>query len=205
MSTFRNPVGPQPSGVYWRRRLILGLGIIAVIVIILLIVFSPKGGTPTATTTTTKPPAAVTETSAPPTDAADVEACAKEALEVTANSDKTSYGSGDVPQISLTVKNTGDVACSLNVGTDSQVYTITSGDETIWTSTDCQTDPAAAEQTIEAGKELSTQPFEWDRTRSSPDTCGDDREQVTADGASYHLEVQIADVTSAKTRQMVLN
>ena len=37
MSTFKHPVGPQPSKVYWRRRLLVGLGILAVIVVIVLI------------------------------------------------------------------------------------------------------------------------------------------------------------------------
>lgn len=206
MSTFRNPVGPQPSGVYWRRRLIVGLGLVAVIVVILLIVFSPKGGTPAADVSKTKTPVGTSTSSAPPTDPGDVEACANAALSVTANSDKTSYGASDVPQISLTVKNTGEVACSLNAGTDSQVYTITSGDETIWTSTDCQTDEVATQVTIEAGDDVSTAPFEWDRTRSSTKTCDDeDRPKVTANGASYHLTVTIAGVESAKSRQIVLN
>ncbi|MFL0711298.1 MAG: hypothetical protein ACJLS2_00255 [Microcella pacifica] len=44
MSTLRNPVGPQPPQVYWRRRLVVGLGILAVIIIIILIVVRPGAG-----------------------------------------------------------------------------------------------------------------------------------------------------------------
>ena len=53
MSTIRNPVGPQPPNVYWRRRLLLLVGVVAVIVVILLIVFAPKGGSPSAADTKT--------------------------------------------------------------------------------------------------------------------------------------------------------
>ena len=38
MSTIRNPVGPQPPSVYWRRRLVALLALVAVIVVIVLIV-----------------------------------------------------------------------------------------------------------------------------------------------------------------------
>ena len=41
MSTIKHPVGPQSSKVYWRRRLVVGLGLLAVLVIILLIIVRP--------------------------------------------------------------------------------------------------------------------------------------------------------------------
>lgn len=41
MSTLRNPVGPQPPSVYWRRRIMVLLGLIAVIVVVVLIVVRP--------------------------------------------------------------------------------------------------------------------------------------------------------------------
>jgi len=204
MSTFRNPVGPQPSGVYWRRRLILGLGLLAVIVVIALIVFSPKGGEPEAVNTSTPNPA-TSGTAAPADPDAAVEACADDALVVVANTDKTSYGEGELPQLSLTVTNTADVACELSVGSDVQVYAITSGEEAIWTSTDCQTGAVAATQVVEAGADVSTPAIEWDRTRSSTDTCdAENRDPVIAEGATYRLATSIAGVTSAETRAFIL-
>jgi hypothetical protein len=44
----------------------------------------------------------------------------------------------------------------------------------------------------------------WDRTRSSPDTCGTAGEQVVAGGASYHLSVAVGDAESAETKQFLL-
>lgn len=202
MSSFRNPVGPQPSGVYWRRRLILGLGVLAVIVIVILIVVNPRGSTPVnAPGTTTAPvstsPAAV-DPNAPAAD------CAKTDLTVTAKTNGTEYKADKNPMLSLTVKNSGDAACTLSAGSDVQVYTITSGEETIWKSTDCQKGAVAATQMVEPGDEVSTTPFSWDRTRSSKSTCDTDRPKVTAGGASYHLTVSVDGAKSDKSAQFLL-
>ena len=204
MSTFRNPVGPQPSGVYWRRRLIFGLGLLAVIVAIALIVFLPKGGEPAAVNTSTPNPS--NSASSTPTDSDEpAAACAQGVLSVVAITDKTSYGEGELPQLSLTVTNNGDAACELSVGSDVQVYAVTSGEEAIWTSTDCQTGAVAATQLIEAGADVSTPAIEWDRTRSSTETCDDEnRDPVIAGGATYRLATTIAGVTSAETRPFIL-
>jgi hypothetical protein len=201
MSTFRNPVGPQPATVYWRRRLIVGLGVVAVIVVILLIVFAPKGGTPAANTTT--PPAS----SAPTGDGTgDVAACSTDQLTVEATTDRASYTAEQLPQLSATVTNSGSAPCEIGSGADVLVYTVTSGDETIWTSTDCQSDPESATTVLAAGEETELASTEWDRTRSSTKTCDDKNSSpVTAEGASYHVTVSVDGGTSEKTRQIILN
>ena len=201
MSTFRNPVGPQPTNVYWRRRLIVGLGVVAVIVVILLIVFAPRGGTPTASTTT-KPPVSASET--PGGDA--VAACATGDLAVEAVTDLASYSADQLPMISVTITNTGTVPCEVDAGSDVQVYTITSGDETIWKSSDCQSEPESTTTELAAGESVESTPFEWDRTRSSTKTCDDESpSKVTAKGARYHVSVSVDGVKAAKTRQIILN
>lgn len=43
MSSLRNPVGPLPAKVYWRRRIYVLLGFLAVLAVILLIIFRPQG------------------------------------------------------------------------------------------------------------------------------------------------------------------
>src|SRR3712207_6189457 len=47
MSTSRSPVGPLPAKVYWRRRIVVGLGLLAVLVAIVLIVVRPGQGAAT--------------------------------------------------------------------------------------------------------------------------------------------------------------
>jgi len=196
MSTIRTPVGPQPPKVYWRRRLLVLLGVLVVILIIILIIVRP-GGTPKAVATHTPKPTTTT--------AATVTACKADALDVEAVTDALSYAAGVNPKLSLTLTNNGAAPCTFDVGTDKQIYTITSGSENIWTSTDCQTNPTPTTMTLEPGKQLTTDPITWDRTRSDPATCkSTTRPKVIANGASYHLGVSIGGVASKKTAQFIL-
>jgi hypothetical protein len=195
MSTFKNPVGPQPSSVYWRRRLVVGLGLLAVIVIIMMIVFAPRDSTPAPVPTETgasKSP----EATNPETPAGDAEACASGVVTVVAATDKNSYSAGELPQLSLTINNTGSVACTFNAGSDVQEYIITSGSDNIWNSTHCQVEPVAAAIQLEAGESISAPAIAWDRTRSDPSTCDDDRSQVIAGGATYRLQIIVDGVES---------
>lgn len=202
MSTFRNPVGPQPSNVYWRRRLMVLLGLIAVVVIIVLIVTRPGSAD------ADKQPAGATETNQP-TDAAssappvsgEPTACNPSVLQLDAVTDRVEYAAGEMPMISMTLTNNGAVACTINAGTDAQELVIGSGEEQYWSSKDCQTNPVAAPITLEPGVAQSTSPIAWERVRSSADTCEQqDRPEVTAGGASYHLTVRIGEIESERKR-----
>src|SRR4051812_31689502 len=199
MSTFRNPVGPQPSSVYWRRRLVVGIAALAVIIVIILIVVSAQGGKPKAAPTGGHTSGA--PTSAPATAP---KACDPKKVEVEALTDAASYSKGEAPKLSLTITNNGTVACTLPAGSDKQEYVITSGSERIWSSKDCQKSPVAATATLKPGVPIEAGPIEWDRTHSSTTTCTKTRSQVTASGASYHLGVVVNGIASAKTVQFVL-
>ena len=191
MSTIRNPVGPQPRNVYWRRRLLVLLGVLAVIVIIILIVARPGGakqptGTKTNTNTTHAPVAAAT-------------VCKATDVKVVGVTDALSYAAGVNPQLSLTITNTGAAACSFKDGSDVQVYVITSGSEKIWSSKDCQTNAVPATTTLQPGVPVKSTPFAWTRTRSNAAACSATKApQVIAGGASYHLTVTVNGVASAK-------
>lgn len=198
MSTFRTPVGPQPSGVYWRRRLVVGLGLLAVIVIILLIIFQPRG-TPQAGPSDTQSSAP----SAEPTMSAE-EPCSPSVIDITAATDKNSYAPGENPQITLTVTNRGAAACTFNAGTSQQEYLITSGDELYWTSKHCQSGAEDAQVVLQPNKGVSTAPIMWDRTRSDPSTCDATRPAVPGGGASYHLNINVGDLASNDV-QFILN
>jgi hypothetical protein len=200
MSTIRNPVGPQPPGVYWKRRALVLLGVLAIVVVIILIVVRPGGGTPTSNTT--KPSS--TATSSTDTDTDDPKECDPANVTLTAVTDKGGYNAGEQPLISMSITNTGSSACTINAGTDAQEYIITSGSDQIWSSRDCQTDPKATVTTLEPGVAKSTAPFPWDRTRSATTTCDAERAQVAAGGASYHLTVKLGDIESAATKQFLL-
>lgn len=201
MSTFRTPVGPQSPKVYWRRRLFVGLGVLAVIIIVILIIVRPgSGATKAAVTNTTTPSASA------PANTSSGAACLDANLALVAVTDKPSYPAGASPQISMKLTNNGTSSCTVNMGSTKQVLTITSGSETIWTSTDCQTNPVDSPQVIKAGASISTPAIPWNRTRSSKTTCSSTTlPQVTAGGASYHLGVALGTLKSKATVQFLLN
>jgi hypothetical protein len=205
MSTIRNPVGPQSSKTYWRRRLVVILGLVAVIIVIALIAIRPGGDKPASTAADTK----TTNTAAPSASAAPADgsaACAEGVVSVVPITDADSYGAEQQPLLSLSITNTGTAACTFNAGSDVQEYVITSGDEKIWSSKDCQTEPVANAAVLQPGVAITTTPFPWDRTRSATDTCDStDRAAVIAAGASYHLDVTINGVASTDSKQFILN
>ena len=95
----------------------------------------------------------------------------------------------------------------MNVGTATQVFTITSGSDTWWRSTDCQSEPSDMVVLLAAGQTVSSAtPLVWDRTRSAVGTCAADanRPKAPGGGASYHLAVEIGGIPSAQTRQLLL-
>lgn len=191
------------------------LGLVAVVIAIVLVIVRPGSGQgddadAAGTTETTSPRstgeggAAETVIPTEPT-AADGDACTQEQVRVEAVTDKTVYEAGEQPQLSVTITNTGDNVCVLNAGTNAQVFTITSGAEQYWISTDCQVDPIDAEVSLTPNTPVSSSvPIVWDRTRSSVDSCEGPREAVPAEGASYHLAVTVDGFASATTKQFQL-
>jgi len=200
MSTFRNPVGPQPAKVYWRRRLILLLGVAAVILIVILIVVRPGSGasTPTPTASASHSPAANPSGSPAPasTNPGNGQACDPTKVTVTATLDSNSYAAGVNPALTFALKNTSTAVCTFSAGSDMQEFHITSGDELIWNSKDCQTGGVAATVLLQPFVPFAGSSLPWDRTRSSAASCASQRAQVTAGGASYHLQVIVNGVKS---------
>lgn len=206
MSTLRHPVGPQPPQVYWRRRLVVSLGLLAIIVIIVLIIVRPGAGDP-GTETTPDPTASASaegETGEPGTDA-EAAACTTDQVVVTAVTDSDVYAVDQQPLLSLSLRNTGADACTLPVGADVQEFVITSGTDRIWASTDCQEPSEPVEVVLDAGETLSSEAFAWSRTRSTPNDCAATRPPVTAGGATYRLAVSVGEFVSESDRPFILN
>jgi len=198
--------------VYRRRRLVVGIGLLAVIVAIILIIVQPGGGTPNPSTpsgtSTVRPGTSSSATSTPAASSAsgtaDAPACDVTDLTVGAITDAVDYQAGVLPQISLTITNTGKTPCVYNVGTSRQVLTITSGAETYWMSSDCQTDAADLDAVLEPGKTETSAPIQWSRERSAAGACDAPGEAVPANGASYYLTAKVGDVSSKESRQFLL-
>jgi hypothetical protein len=163
-----------------------------------------RGASPSTSPTTVPSTSNPTTIPTEPT-AADGDPCSPEKILVEAVTDKSAYEAAEQPQLSVTITNTGKNICVLNAGTAQQVFTIKSGEELYWTSTDCQVDAIDAEVSLTPGTPISSAvPIIWDRTRSSPETCNGPRETVPAGGASYHLSVSVDGFESAESKQFQL-
>ena len=208
------PAPGQPRrvspAVYRRRRLVALLALIAVVTAVVLIFVRPGQATPVPTETaaapvkTTAPVASATPTPTPTVDVSSYKECSVKNLEVMPVLDSVDYQAGVLPNLSLTIQNTGKTACYYNVGTSAQELTITSGAETYWVSTDCQSEKSDTVAILEPGVVYPSAPIVWERQRSSPDTCGGEREVVPAGGASYYLTTKVGGVSSKSSAQFLL-
>ena len=223
------------AAVYRRRRLVVILAVLAIAggVAWLLIaqpwrgsateVAASPSATPSATPTSTGLP--VVESDASPTPDADAgegagtvegstpspsvtpeaQQCTDDTVAVEAVVSQESYAGDENPAFSITLTNNGP-DCTLNVGTSSQSFTVTSGTDTWWRSTDCQSEPNDMVVLLQAGQSVtSAAPLVWDRTRSAVGTCGDvTRQRAAGGGASYHLGVSIGGIASTTTAQFLL-
>lgn len=187
--------------VIYRRRRIAALAILAILVIIIVSIVNslsqPTGNTanPTASNSSN---ASVTE-------------CAPGvvSIEVFAgdgSSRQSAFSAGVNPYLWFTVTNTGTVDCTFNAGSAVTFFTITSGDQTIWSSKQCdRTGTTDAVITLAAGKTIPAEPSQWMRVFSSATGCGPEQAPVTAGGASYHLAVEVNGVLSGNDEQFLLN
>lgn len=133
------------------------------------------------------------------------EACLPGALLVEALTDAATYAQGQNPQLSIRLTNQSDVDCTLNVGTSAQSFTVASGSDIWWRSTDCQTEPSDMIVLLAAGQQVtSSAPLTWDRTRSSVDSCQSERPSAAGGGATYHLSVAIDGIASTNTASFQL-
>lgn len=222
MSTPRRRHSPA---VYRRRRLVLLVCALVVIASVVLLIWQPwRGGaspapgpSPSTSTVTPGTPAPSESASADPTEGATpspapsssadaIQACSPQQVMVEGKADKESYAAGEDPQLTITLTNTGAADCTINVGSATQVFTVSSGSDVWWRSTDCQANPTDQIVTLKAGQTASSsKPVPWDRTRSSVDTCdSENRPHAGAGGATYRLSVSIGGIASAQDTQFFL-
>lgn len=121
---------------------------------------------------------------------------------------RSSFSPEEKPMIWYEITNLGAVDCKFNVGPRVTFFTITSGDETYWSSKDC--DRENLEDLVTVLKANSTVPSDrtqavWERVRSSGEGCGAGQELVPGGGASYFLKVEVNGVYSENAVQFLLN
>ncbi len=153
VSSVVRPVGPQPPGVYWRRRLLLALAVLAVLALLWLLLRpgSSSGGTaapsrsPSATApTSASPKPSPTKTTASPSASTSssptstgVQPCTASVIGVKIATDKPSYPVGTPVKLTMRITNAGTVSCLRDVGAKANTVLITSGGQPVWSSDDC--------------------------------------------------------------------
>lgn len=206
MSTWRDPVGPEAKSVYLRRRIFVLVILLAVAAAVVLIFVKPGSSGGAATNPKVEVPGEVVagEQASEPKESGEPGECGANDLSVAAITDRESYAAGEKPELSLAVLNVGEKTCVADLGTAGMVFSITSGSDQVWLSTDCQQKPDHRAVLLEPDKPLTTETITWDRSRSSAETCDVARDPVAADGASYHLRATVAGVESDETAQFLL-
>lgn len=135
-----------------------------------------------------------------------VVACEAKDIVVAAVTDADVYPAGVLPKLSISLTNNGQTDCTLDVGSSTQAFTVSSGTDVWWRSTDCQENPSSMIATLAAGATVTSKdPVTWDRTRSSVDSCAQsDRPRAPGGGASYHVSVEIGGFSSPVSKQFLL-
>ena len=103
----------------------------------------------------------------------------------------------ELPHMWYTITNNSGVDCKFNVGSAVTFFEVTSGNELIWTSRDCDRSSDTNEiGVLKAGATLASPPMPWEKVRSSDTGCGAGQTAVITGGASYFLSVEVNGVLS---------
>lgn len=143
MDGLRKPVGDQPAGVYWVRR-IVALVVIAVVVVALWFIVSsllgagdeaeaPETGTSTS-------PDATTGAAADPS-----RACVADDVTLAVAATPASVAAGSTPGFEVSIEDVGSSACTLSTTAEGTELVIRSGNEQYYSSTWCEEDPGFGE------------------------------------------------------------
>lgn len=164
MSSVVHPVGRKPARVYWVRRLVVVLVLVAVIGALAFGVTrlaAALGGdssaAPAPAPTTTTPAASTADGPA---------ACGAADLQLSLTASATSYPAGANPELTLSIVNGGTHSCTFDASAANREIVITSGADRIWSSKDCQAETAEDLLLLGAGASAPAT-VTWDRTRSA--------------------------------------
>ena len=208
MSTFLWPVGPEPPGVYWRRRIIALVVIVVILVLLWWLVFGRSSGsgggdagpTPSPTPVPTSESGSATPTPEPtsPTDSPSptstkIEDCVDADILVEATAEQAIYPLGSTPTLTLTVTNIGMRPCRRDVGPRANELKVTSGDWQVWSSDDCNPSEEKDVITLDRGDAFETQ-LTWDGYISE---AGCPPDQPMAEAGEYSIIGRNGEVVSA--------
>ena len=117
------------------------------------------------------------------------------------------FSSDAIPYLWYEVTNTGLVDCRFNVGSRVTFFTITSGEQTYYSSRDCdRSESKDLTVLLQANVALKAEPSAWDRVYSSSEGCSSAQglQAVPGGGATYKLKAELNGVISEDVR-FILN
>ncbi len=210
MSTMMHPRGPRPASVYWRRRLALLSGFLAVLVVGWLAFGGggtdgasaqgnepnpPAGGSPSPTpdpdpgTSSSPEPSAGQSSAAAKSPTVD---CRDSDIAVVVAIDKDTYPAGTNPHITMTISSHSEADCVRDIGSAANEIKITSGGHHVWSSNDCDTSEASSKQVLSSGAEAQVS-LTWERNLSAP---GCPKDAGDAEPGSYQVQGSNGQVVS---------
>jgi hypothetical protein len=116
------------------------------------------------------------------------------------------FGSDATPLIWYSIVNTGLEDCKFNVGMRGTFFTITSGDQTYWSSKQCDRDGLTdSDVVLPSNQVVSAMRAPWDKVYSSENGCNaDNNDVVPTGGATYKIKVEVNGVISEE-KSFILN
>jgi hypothetical protein len=200
---------PTQQQIYARRRGVLLLALLVIGIWGWISIANPFGATtPTAVTPATTESATV---STEATAAGDAPVCQPGVVQVEVmigNETETlnTFGPDEKPMIWYSIVNTGLEDCKFNVGLRGTFFTITSGDQTYWSSKQCSRDGLTdSEVVLPANQAFSAQKGPWDKVYSSENGCNaETNDLVPTGGATYKIKVEVNGVISEE-KTFILN
>ena len=198
MSSLLNPVGPEPASVYWRRRIVVILGVLVVLALLWWLI-SPGGSaqpaasstspTPLPTLTAASPSASSSASGSPAVSGA---ACLDTDIAVTVTTAQQTYSVGGPVEFVMKISNTGTAACVRDVGPAANTFTVTSGGFDVWSSDACTGTGESQEEEIPVGEAFAVKGT-WDGTVTA-NGCG--ASATPAEAGAYQVEATNGAVTS---------
>jgi len=200
---------PTQQQIYARRRGVLLLAVVVIAIWAWISITNPFGG---STQTEVAPAASESATvSAEATADGDAPACQPGVVqvEVMIGNDKetlNTFGAADTPMIWYSIVNTGLEDCKFNVGLRGTFFTITSGDQTYWSSKQCSRDGLTdSEVVLPANQAFAAMRSPWDKVYSSETGCSaETNDAVPTGGATYKIKVEVNGVISEE-KSFILN
>lgn len=118
----------------------------------------------------------------------------------------SNFETAEMPAMWYEVVNRGTEKCKFNVGERVTFFTISSGDQTFYSSKDCNREGLQdGFLALEPSKVYQSRANVWEKSYSSENGCGlEGNDPVPAAGATYKIRVEVSGVLSEEKR-FVLN